>query len=215
MADVKAAYRAGLRVFKVKIGRDIQTETETIRRLIETYPAAQFYVDANETLPSAEAADILDGLFELGALYCEEPLPVRWLREIGGSCGRSARCRLSLMIRLSRWLIWNVRSSLTASTFSTSRRRGQASPNRGGCWTWRGKRARMSWWARRRVRCWAVCTRRFSPGMRTVNCPSECSFYLKTEADLTLAPPIVDGYMELDAVDAALTEMQAVLAQLT
>ena len=40
-ADVETAYHAGLRVFKVKIGKDIQQETDTIRQLAEQFPAAR------------------------------------------------------------------------------------------------------------------------------------------------------------------------------
>ena len=50
LADVEGAYRSGVRVFKVKIGKDIAAETETIQQLFERFPAAQFYVDANQTL---------------------------------------------------------------------------------------------------------------------------------------------------------------------
>ena len=76
LADVESAYGAGVRVFKVKIGKDIPQETETIKQLMTQFPDAQYYVDANQTLPEYYAVDILNELHELGVIHCEEPLPI-------------------------------------------------------------------------------------------------------------------------------------------
>ena len=48
-------------------------------------------------------------------------------------------------------------------------------------------------------------------GYREINCASECSFYLQTEADQRLAPAIEDGYMRLDMAEASLNQLQAQL----
>ena len=40
-----------------------------------------------------------------------------------------------------------------------------------------------------------------------VTCASECSFFLKTDADLSLAPPISDGWLSM-------TELQSTLETL-
>ena len=45
-------------------------------------------------------------------------------------------------------------------------------------------------------------------GHQAVNCASECSFYLKTDADLSLAPPIEDGWLALDAAERSLQRLQ-------
>ena len=82
LADVESAYQAGVRVFKVKIGRDIAEESNTYQAyLIDSYPAARFYADANQTLDRGNAAAILDDLFELGVMHCE-----------GSAAGPSAGC---------------------------------------------------------------------------------------------------------------------------
>ncbi len=214
LADVAAAYQAGLRVFKVKIGRDIATETETLARLIEAYSAGQFYVDANETLASAAAADVLNRLFDLGALYCEEALPVRRLRQ-----RRELRrnCRMPIIaddsaftladlereIEFDSFDILNIKTARTG--FSESRRMLDLASEA-------GKDTMVGSQASSLLGCLQAA---LFAGQAAVNCPSECSFYLKTEADLTLAPPIVAGYWEIDAVEAALSEMQTVLARLT
>ncbi len=214
LADVAAAYRAGLRVFKVKIGRDIATETETLARLIEVYPAGQFYVDANETLGSVAAADILDGLFELGVMYCEEALPVRRLRQ-----RRELRrdCKMPLIaddsaftladlereIEFDTFDILNIKTARTG--FSGSRRMLERAAEA-------GKDVMVGSQASSLLGCAQAA---LFAGQAAVNCPSECSFYLKTEADLSLAPSIAEGYWETDAVEAALSQMQARLARLT
>ena len=214
MADVEAAFRAGLRVFKVKIGRDIESETETIRRLIEIYPPAQFYVDANETLPNEEAADILDRLFELGLLYCEEALPVHQLRhrrDLRRNCkmpiiaddSAFTLADLEREIEFDSFDILNIKTARTG--FSESRRMLDLAEQA-------GKGLMIGSQASSLLGCMHAAL--FAADKR-VDCASECSFFLKTEADLTLAPPIVDGYLEVGAADAALTEMQASLARLT
>ena len=48
IADVDAAYQAGVRVFKVKIGAHLPQEIETIDAIQALYPHAQIYVDANQ-----------------------------------------------------------------------------------------------------------------------------------------------------------------------
>ena len=48
-------------------------------------------------------------------------------------------------------------------------------------------------------------------GQAAVTCASECSFYLKTEADLSFAPPIVDGWLSLADAERSLAQTQASL----
>ena len=113
-ADVSAAYEAGLRVFKVKIGQDIDAEFETLARLIEAFPAARFYVDANETLTGENAAAVLNQLHELGLMYCEEALPVHLLRE-----RRQLRrdCRLPIIADDSAFTIEDLEREIAFDTF--------------------------------------------------------------------------------------------------
>ena len=88
IADVQAAHDAGLRVFKLKIGRDIAAEVKMIARLIEAFPAARFYVDANETLENDTAAAVLNQLHDMGVLHCEEALPIHQLRAPAAAAAR-------------------------------------------------------------------------------------------------------------------------------
>ncbi len=214
VADVDDAFRAGLRVFKVKVGRSHEAETETIQRLIENYPTAQFYVDANETLTSADATGVLDRLREMGVAYCEEPLPVHQLRQ---RSDLRRNCKMPIIaddsvftlrelereIAFETFDILNIKTARTG--FSESRRMLDLAARA-------GKDIMVGSQASSLLGCLQAA---LFAGHETVKCPSECSFYLKTEADLTVAPPIVDGYMALDAADDAISQMQTILARLT
>lgn len=76
LADAMAAYQAGVRVLKVKVGRDLQGDLSRIAALKERFPDLALYADANETLSPEEAQAYLQKWAEAGLLYVEEPLPV-------------------------------------------------------------------------------------------------------------------------------------------
>jgi L-alanine-DL-glutamate epimerase-like enolase superfamily enzyme len=89
LADAQAAYQAGVRVFKVKVGRDLEGDLARIAALQEHLPDAALYADANETLSPQNAEAYLRRWAEAGLMYVEEPLPVaevlarRRLRQLG------------------------------------------------------------------------------------------------------------------------------------
>jgi len=76
LADAAAAYQAGVRVLKVKVGRDLEGDLSRIAALKEHFPDVALYADANETLSPAEAEVYLRKWAEAGLLFVEEPLPV-------------------------------------------------------------------------------------------------------------------------------------------
>lgn len=211
VADVDAAYEAGLRVFKVKIGREIEGEIATITRLIEAYPAARFYVDANETLAAERAASVLNQLHDLGVMYCEEALPAHLLRE-----RRQLRrdCHMPIIaddsaftlpdlereIAFDSFDILNIKTA--RSGFSQSRRMLEL------CVT-AGKDVMVGSQASSLLGCMQAAV---FAGHAAVNCASECSFYLKTDADLRLAPPIIDGCLQMPNVERSLAQVQESLA---
>lgn len=214
MADVEALHHIGLRVFKVKIGKDIASEILCIQELVASYPAARFYVDANETLPIAEAPRILDRLFAMGVMYCEEALPtlrLRDRRQLRGECQMpiiaddSAFSPLELERELEHdtFDILNIKPARTG--FSQSL--GMLAKAAGA-----GKRVMVGSQASSLLGCLHAAV---LAGRQAVDCPSECSFYVKTETDLSLAPPIVDGCWELAELERALRQMQADLARET
>jgi L-alanine-DL-glutamate epimerase-like enolase superfamily enzyme len=80
--EVAWVYEAGVRVLKVKVGKDFARETEQIQRIRQVYgESLDLYVDANQCYTLDEARRYLPPLAELGILWCEEPLPVHHLRE--------------------------------------------------------------------------------------------------------------------------------------
>ncbi|MCY4465292.1 MAG: enolase [Chloroflexi bacterium] len=202
-SDVAGAYQQGLRVFKVKIGRNIPAESDNLRGMMAAFPAARFYVDANETLAPETAAQTLDALHELGALYCEEPLPVHLLR------ARSLLRRQTAMPliaddsaftprELDRELDFDTFDILNIKTARTGYSQSQSMLLRAAA---QGKGAMVGSQASSLLGCLQAA---LFAGRAEVDCPSECSFYLKTEADLELAPEIVNGCWSLAAVETAL-----------
>ena len=81
LAEAQAVYDRGIRVLKVKVGKDFAAELELVRHIRQAYPDLEFYVDANECLDPVSGLDFLAQLREMGALYCEEPLPVHQLEQ--------------------------------------------------------------------------------------------------------------------------------------
>lgn len=80
--EVRWVYEAGVRVLKVKVGKDFARETEQIQRIRQIYgPSLDLYVDANQCYSLEDADEYLHQLVDLGVLWCEEPLPVHQLRE--------------------------------------------------------------------------------------------------------------------------------------
>lgn len=210
-SDVAAAYEQSIRVFKVKIGRDLPAESDNLRDLMAAFPAARFYVDANETLPIETAPQTLDALQKYGVLYCEEPLPVHLLRE---------RSRLRRQISmpliaddsaftprdLKRELDFDTFDILNIKTARTGYSQSQAMLLRAAA---QGKSAMVGSQASSLLGC--LQTALFA-SRAEVDCPSECSFYLKTDADASHAPKIVDGAWHLEDVEAALQRFKIVIA---
>jgi L-alanine-DL-glutamate epimerase-like enolase superfamily enzyme len=81
LAEAQRVVAAGVRVLKVKVGREWDEDLARIADLQALFgPTVDLYADANEGLDPATAARQLDCLAERGLLYCEEPLPVELIR---------------------------------------------------------------------------------------------------------------------------------------
>ncbi len=81
LAEVETVYQTGVRVLKIKVGRDFEQEAELIRIIRDTYPDMDYYLDANETFSVDDAPALLRAYSELGVWYCEEPLPIHLLHQ--------------------------------------------------------------------------------------------------------------------------------------
>ena len=207
-ADVASAYAQGLRVFKLKIGRDIPAECENLRDLRAIFPLARFYVDANETLALESAAQTLRTLHELGALYCEEPLPVHLLRARGQLRQQTAMPLIAddsafTPRDLHRELDFDTFDILNIKTARTGFSQSQAMLLQAAA---HGKSAMVGSQASSLLGCLQAA---LFASRAEVDCPSECSFYLKTAADLGHAPELVAGCWSLAAVETALQALCA------
>lgn len=207
-ADVSASYDAGLRVFKVKIGADIAGEIDMVRRLIEAFPAARFYVDANETLRSEDAAALLNQLRDMGALYCEEALPIHQLRE-----RRQLRrdCSMPIIADDSAFTLDDLEREIAFDTFDilnikTARTGFSESVRMLERCAQSGKDVMVGSQASSLLGCTHAA---LFAGRAEVTCASECSFYLKTEADLSYAPAIDDGWLRLADAERSQGQLQA------
>lgn len=82
LAEAKKVYDAGVSVFKIKIGRDSEHDTEIVSSLNEVFAGTDvlLYADANELLTEENAVERLGRLADLGIAYVEEPLPVHMVK---------------------------------------------------------------------------------------------------------------------------------------
>lgn len=203
ISDVAALYQDGIRVFKVKIGRDVRGEMRTIAGLIQSFPDAQFYVDANETLESDSAAIILGRLRQMGVLHCEEALPAQLWRE-----RRQLRrdCALPIIADDSAFTTQELEREIAFDTFDilnikTARTGFSESTRMIDMCQAADKAVMVGSQASSLLGCLQAA---IFAGHQAVNCASECSFFLKTDDDLSLAPPIEDGWLALDAAERSL-----------
>ena len=82
LAEAQRVFEQGVRVLKVKVGRDWDADLRRIRALQEVFgEEVAIYADANECLGLETAVSQLCQLAEMGVLYCEEPLPVEQLQD--------------------------------------------------------------------------------------------------------------------------------------
>jgi L-Ala-D/L-Glu epimerase len=81
LEEARGVVAAGVRVLKVKVGRDTAQDLRIIRTLrAEFGGVVNLYADSNETLEPSDAPRALEAMRDAGLLYVEEPLPVRQLR---------------------------------------------------------------------------------------------------------------------------------------
>ncbi len=81
LAEARRIVEAGVRVLKVKVGRNTQDDLGVIAALrTEFGETVKLYADSNETLEPNTAPQALEAMQKAGLLYVEEPLPVRQIK---------------------------------------------------------------------------------------------------------------------------------------
>ena len=83
LEEARRVVEAGVRVLKVKVGRDHARDLRLIADLEREFAGAgvELYADSNETLTPQAAPDALAAMRDAGLRYVEEPLPVSLIRE--------------------------------------------------------------------------------------------------------------------------------------
>jgi L-Ala-D/L-Glu epimerase len=82
LEEARRVIEAGVRVLKVKVGRNYTNDLGVIKELQTQFSSlgVRLYADSNETLEPETAPKILEAMRDAGLMYVEEPLPVRQLR---------------------------------------------------------------------------------------------------------------------------------------
>ena len=204
LAEAERVVDQGVRVLKVKVGRDWEEDVARIRDLQAMFGTrVDLYADANETMPAEDAAWRLDALRELGLLYCEEPLPVEWIRArsalragnhlpiIADDSAFTAR-DLHRELELDTFDLLNIKTPRTGYTESLAMAARAAAAGKG---IMVGSQAGST-----------IGTARAAlfAARPEIAHPSELSFFLKLKEDIcaqTLA--LADGYLRLADVAAA------------
>lgn len=211
LAEAQRVVGQGVRVLKVKVGRDWEADLARIEKMQEVLgPAVALYADANECMDPADAAWKLDALRERGLLYCEEPLPVELVREraalrraghlplIADDSAFTAR-ELARELALDTFDVLNIKTARTG--YSESRQMLDAALAAGkGIMV--GSQAAGGLGSARAALFAAL------PGIEH---PSELSFFLKLEADIVeRSLPIRDGFVQPADAAAVRVEMARV-----
>jgi L-alanine-DL-glutamate epimerase-like enolase superfamily enzyme len=202
LAEAKAVFEQGVRVLKVKVGRNFADDLKLIKALQSEFQgeALSLYADANEGLLPEEVESQLRQLAELGLLYVEEPLPVTMMAE-------RARLRQAEALpiiaddsaftpkELSRELYFNTFDILNIKTARTGYYQSTqmlAAAKQHGKGVMVGSQASS-----------AIGTIRAAlfAGLEGIDHPCELSFFLKLEDDIVNRPlRIESGYLDLDSL---------------
>lgn len=208
LAEAERVVAQGVRVLKVKVGREWEEDLARIHDLQHMFgDVVALYADANECLEAAEAGAKLDHLRALGLLYCEEPLPVE---QIQARSRLRASARLPLIADDSAFTLRDLQRELSFDTFDilnikTARtgfsesRLMLAAALRAGKGVMIGSQASTGWGT--------VLAAHFAALPGIVH-PSELSFFLKLQADiLDRSLTLNDGYLALaDVANAQIDE---------
>lgn len=201
LAEAARVYAQGVRVFKVKVGRNWNTDLETLAMLRrELGDDAQFYADANETMSPKNAVERLRQLADMNLLYCEEPLRVNLLQDrqqlrqknvlpIIGDDSTFTPNDLERELALDTFDVLNIK---TARTGYTESRKMLGAATNSGKGVMVGSQASTGLGTIRAA---------LFAAKRGIEHPSELSFFLKLKEDIIDAPlQLHDGYMHIEDI---------------
>jgi L-alanine-DL-glutamate epimerase-like enolase superfamily enzyme len=200
LAEAQAVVDQGVRVFKVKVGRDFNHDLSLVQTLLSEFSNSDvaLYADANECFTPDNAPDRLRQLADLGLLYMEEPLPVRQLR----ARARLRRQQLLPLIAddsaftpvdLERELdfdTFDILNIKTARTGYTGSGRMLKAAHAAGKGVMVGSQAGSTL---------GIVRAALFAGLAGIDYPCELSFFLKLADEIVSHVPVIrDGYLYLD-----------------
>lgn len=198
LAEAARVVGQGVRVLKVKVGREWDADVARLLRLRESLgPDVDLYADANECFTPENGQARLKALAEMGLLYCEEPLPVELVRARAALRGSDALpviaddSTFSLRdlhreLALDTFHILNIKTPRTGYTESA---RMLAAAQAAGKGVMIGSQAGTGLGTVRAA---------LFAAKAGIDHPSELSFFLKLQTDLLDRPLVLhDGYLHL------------------
>jgi L-Ala-D/L-Glu epimerase len=199
LAEAKRVVAAGVRVLKVKVGRDFNSDLAVIHALNTEFAGigVSLYADSNETLDQATSAQAIAAMRDAGLLYVEEPLPVRQIQARAAlkrqhllpiiaddSCLSIADLERELMF--DTFDVLNIKTARTG--FSESLKMLALAQNHGKS-LMLGSQASTTIGA---VHAAVLASH------EAVDCPSELSFFLNLADDIVHHPLIItDGHLSM------------------
>lgn len=216
LAEARAVYDRGVRVLKVKVGRDFEQDLARIRELNAAFEGSdlELYADANEGLVPGQARLQLQQLADLGIRYVEEPLPVHLIPE---RAELRAAAILPLVADDSVFTLDNLQRELRFDTFDilnikTARtgyyqsRQMLAAAQQHHKGVMVGSQASSTLGTIRAA---------IFAGLAGIDFPSELSFFLKLQDEIVSRPiQLAAGYLDLDSL-AGITLDEARLKEVT
>ncbi len=209
LQEAKSVYDQGVRVFKLKIGRNFKEDINRINALKSEFlgSGVSIYADANQGLQPAEVHDQARQLAELGVLYVEEPLPIELIPE---RTQLQAERILPIIADDSAFTTRDLTRELRADTFDIL----NIKTARTGYY----QSQKMLATARKHQKCIMVGSQASSSlgtiraavfaGLDGIDYPSELSFFLKLEDDIVNRPiELADGYLDLDSLEGITLDM--------
>ena len=200
LTEAQAVYEQGVRVFKVKVGRDFAHDLSLVQTLLGKFSGSDLnlYADANECFTAANAPDRLRQLADLGLLYIEEPLPVRQLQAranlqqqqllpLIADDSTFTQADLERELAFDTFDILNIKTARTGYTQSRHMLKAARTAGKG---VMVGSQAGSTL---------GIVRAAMFAGGAGIDHPCELSFFLKlTDEIVNHVPAIRDGYLYLD-----------------
>jgi L-alanine-DL-glutamate epimerase-like enolase superfamily enzyme len=206
--DAEWAYQRGIRVLKVKVGRNLEKDLQRIQALRQAFPEMELYADANQTLTPEEAIRYLEAWASMGLRYVEEPLPIE---EVTARQTLRQAQILPIIADDSALTLRDLRRELLLETFDVL----NVKPARSG-WTWsrvmqamareQGKRIMVGSQALSSFGAWQTALLAFEPGVEE---PCELAFHIKAEGGFLEFPPFREGWLYWAELSRARFDPQA------